>query len=176
MELEITKEDLYAKLDVDEIDQLLDEEDDDHLTLEKYRMQRLEEMKKQAVKNRYGEVTEIVKDEWIREVTDGSKACIVLVHLYVDELVECQLMDEAFRNLSARFKYLKFLRIKYNQAIENWPEKNLPTVFIYDQGTLRSQIVTLNSLGGKSFTAAGIYLSLLQFHFHLIFLFLSVLK
>ena len=159
MELEITKEDLYAKLDVDEIDQLLDEEDDDHLTLEKYRMQRLEEMKKQAVKNRYGEVTEIVKDEWIREVTDGSKACIVLVHLYVDELVECQLMDEAFRNLSARFKYLKFLRIKYNQAIENWPEKNLPTVFIYDQGTLRSQIVTLNSLGGKSFTAAGIYLS-----------------
>lgn len=112
-------------------------------------------MKKMAVKNRYGEVTEIVKDEWIREVTDGSKAAIVLVHLYSDAMIECQLMDEAFRNLAPRFKYLKFLRIKYNQAIENWPERNLPTVFIYENGNLKTQIITLNALGGKSMTAKG---------------------
>ncbi len=112
-------------------------------------------MKKTAVTNRFGEVVEIVKDEWIREVTEGSKSSIVLVHLYSDAMIECQLMDEALKRLAPKFRYLKFLRIKYNQAIENWPEKNLPTVFIYEKGNLRTQIITLNALGGKSMTAQG---------------------
>eukprot|EP01040_Poterioochromonas_malhamensis_P003241 gene3241-3454_t len=150
-----TKEEVLANLNLDEIDELLDDEDldEDHLALEKYRKQRLEEMKKTAVTNRFGEVVEIVKDEWIREVTEGSKSSIVLVHLYSDAMIECQLMDEALKRLAPKFRYLKFLRIKYNQAIENWPEKNLPTVFIYEKGNLRTQIITLNALGGKSMTA-----------------------
>jgi hypothetical protein len=154
-EPEMTKEDQFAQLDMDEIDELLEEDNEDHSELEKYRQQRLEEMKKIAMKNRFGEVVEIVKDEWVREVTEGSNACIVLVHLYSDAIVECQLMDEAFRKLAPRFKYLKFLRIKYNQAIENWPEKNLPTVFVYDKGSLKTQIITLSTLGGKSMTPEG---------------------
>jgi hypothetical protein len=113
-------------------------------------------MKKLALLNRFGEVTEIVKDEWVREVTEGSKSCFVLVHLYQDGLIECQVMDEALRDISKRFRYLKCLRIKSNQAIENWPEKNLPTLFIYAKGELRTQIITLASLGGNTMTSQGI--------------------
>jgi hypothetical protein len=112
-------------------------------------------MKKLALLNRFGEVTEIVKDEWVREVTEGSKSCFVLVHLYQDGLIECQVMDEALRDISKRFRYLKCLRIKSNQAIENWPEKNLPTLFIYAKGELRTQIITLASLGGNTMTSQG---------------------
>ena len=107
------------------------------------------------MRNRYGEVTEIIKDEWIREVTEGSNSCDVVVHLYQDSMVECQLMDEALRLLAGRFKYIKFLRIKYNQAIENWPERNLPTVFVYSKGVLKTQLITLNSVGGKKMNASG---------------------
>lgn len=107
------------------------------------------------MKNRFGDVTEIIKDEWISQVTDGSQSCDVVVHLYQDSMIECQLMDEALRVLAAKFKYIKFLRIKYNQAIENWPERNLPTVFVYSKGTLKTQLITLNSVGGKKMNANG---------------------
>ena len=127
----------------------------DNKAIEFYRQQRLAELKQAAVRNRYGEVTEIIKDEWIREVTEGSNACDVLVHLYQDSMVECQLMDEVLRVLASRFKYIKFLRIKYNQAIENWPERNLPTVFVYSKGVLKTQLITLNSVGGKKMNASG---------------------
>ncbi len=142
--------------DLDELDEL--EEDDefaDSRMLDVYRQRRIEEMRKSAVKNRFGEVQEIIKDEWIREVTEGSKSSPVVVHLYQDSSVDCQLMDEALRNLAPRFRYLKFLRIKYDQAIENWPERNLPAVFVYSEGNMKTQIITLKSLGGKRMTAAG---------------------
>jgi hypothetical protein len=127
----------------------------DTKALDYYRALRMKEMKAAAMKNRFGEVNEIVKDDWVREVTDGSQGADVVVHLYQDSMVECQLMDEALRNLAGRFKYIKFLRIKYNQAIENWPERNLPTVFVYSKGTLKTQIVTLSTVGGKSMTPSG---------------------
>lgn len=47
-------------------------------------------MKKAQALNRFGEVRDIIKDEWIREVTEASNASIVLVHLYSDSLVDCQ--------------------------------------------------------------------------------------
>jgi hypothetical protein len=127
----------------------------DEKALEFYRQKRIAEMKQATVKNRFGEVVEIIKDEWIREVTDGSKSSPVVIHLYQDSMVECQLVDEGLRNLASRFKYVKFLRIKYNQAIENWPEKNLPTVFVYENGAMKTQLITLNKIGGKKMTAAG---------------------
>jgi hypothetical protein len=132
-------------------------EDDfsDSRMLESYREQRLQEMKQKMVQNRFGDVTEIVKAEWVREVTEGSQTCAVLVHLYQDALVECQIMDEMLRRLAPKFKYLKCLRIKSDQAIENWPDRNCPALFIYTNGSLKTQIITLKELGGKIATADG---------------------
>lgn len=124
--------------------------------LDAYRQIRLNELREAAVKNRFGELVDIVKNDWIREVTDASVLCTVIVHLYEDSLVECQLVDEAMRALAPRFKYLKFLRIKSTHAIENWPEKNLPAIFIYADGVMKMQIVTLAHLYGKSMKAADL--------------------
>jgi hypothetical protein len=123
--------------------------------LEQYRNQRLIEMKQAAVKNRFGDVVDISKDDWVREVTDGSKSCQVIVHLYESSKVECQLMDEALQVLALKFKYVKFLRIKYSQAIENWPERNLPTLFIYEGGSLKTQLLTLKQVGGLRMSTNG---------------------
>ncbi|RYH12678.1 hypothetical protein EON65_37610 [archaeon] len=97
----------------------------------------------------------ITKDDWVREVTEGSKACPVVIHLYEDGMVECNLLDEALAVLAEKFKYVKFLRIKYNQAIENWPERNLPTLFVYQSGSLATQLITLKQVGGTRMNAAG---------------------
>lgn len=123
--------------------------------MDTYRQQRLKELKEQAAKNRFGELLEIVKDDWIREVTESSNSCAVVVHLYENSSVECQIVDEALKQLAPKFRYVKFLKIKSTQAIENWPERNLPTIFIYEKGALKTQILTLSRFGGKTATADG---------------------
>jgi hypothetical protein len=120
----------------------------------------MKQIKESVTKNRFGEVREIVKDDWVREVTDDSKTCSVVIHLYQDSLIECQIVDEAILQLAKRFRYVKFLRIKADQAIENWPERNLPTIFIYEDGNLKSQLITIKSVGGKRMQPEGIFFML----------------
>lgn len=57
--------------------------------------------------------------------------------------------------LAPKFKYIKFVKIRSTQAIENWPEKNLPTIFFYHGGELQTQLITLSAVGGKKMTADG---------------------
>jgi hypothetical protein len=64
--------------------------------------------------------------------------------------VESRLLDEILLVLAPKFKYIKFLKIKAQQAVENWPESRLPTLFLYNEGELKHQVFTLNELGGKS--------------------------
>jgi Phosducin len=71
--------------------------------------------------------------------------------------VECKLVEEAMMRLAPKFKYVKFIKIRSTQAIENWPEKNLPTIFFYHGGELQTQLITLSSVGGKKMTAEGAY-------------------
>ncbi len=112
-------------------------------------------MQEALLRNRFGDVTEIIKEEWIREVTEASKNSWVVVHLYQDSVIECRLLEEALLNVSKRFKYIKFLKIKSNQAIENWPERNLPSLFIYHDGEMKVQLITLKELGGKTMKPVG---------------------
>jgi len=132
-----------------------DEDYADSRILDGYRQQRMNQLKEAAFRNRFGEVFDIVKADWIKEVTEASNNCIVIVHLYENSIVECEVLDEAMRVLAPKFKYLKFLRIKSTHAIENWPERNLPALFIYEDGAMKTQLVTLKSLDGKSTKAEG---------------------
>ena len=102
--------------------------------------------------NRWGTVIEISRVDWISEVTESSKTCWVIVHLYNDSVAHCDLVNESILSLAPRFPALKFVKIRSTQAVENWPDKNLPTLFIYNQGELKHQLLTLNSLRGDSFT------------------------
>ena len=95
---------------------------------------------------------EISKDEWITHVTDASKApnTYVIAHLYQDSVIECRLLEEVLITLASKFKYVKFVRIRSTQAVENWSDKNLPTLFIYKDGELKIQLLTLKEVHGKN--------------------------
>lgn len=109
-------------------------------------------MKKKLVNNRYGEVIQISKDQWVHEVTEASKTCTVIVFLYQDSIIDCNIMDEALITLSNKFKDIKFTKIKSTSAVENWPDYNLPTLFIYKDSQLIQQLLTLKQVHGKSMT------------------------
>jgi len=152
---EETREERLDKLTLKEIDELEDDDDDDELLndtsfIDQYREKRIQELKLKTLQNRFGDVQEIVKADWLREVNETSKTCWVVISLYQDSIVESRLLDEILLVLAPKFKYIKFLKIKAQQAVENWPESRLPTLFLYNEGELKHQLFTLNELGGKS--------------------------
>lgn len=85
--------------------------------LEVYRQQRLDQLKQERLLNRFGDLHEIKKADWIPEVTEGSKSAAVVVHLYSDAKPECDLLNEILQHLARKFKYVKFLKIKSTQGI-----------------------------------------------------------
>lgn len=129
-------------------------EDDDRV-LQVYREQRIAALKAAHLKNRFGDVNEISKGDWINEVTEESNSCWVVIHLFQDSFVECQLMDETIKILAKKFPMVKFLRIKSTHAVESWPERNLPTLFVYHEGELQHQMMTLGSVGGTAMLPDG---------------------
>lgn len=142
------------------MNQYLQEEDlDDENYLREYRERRLNELRLQAVKNRFGDVLGIGKDDWIREVTESSNANWVVVHLFQDSVIECQIVEESFIILAKKFKYVKFVKIRSTQAIENWPDKNLPAIFCYHEGILKKhfKIRSLTSTVTRCFEGSNSY-------------------
>ena len=156
-------------------------------------------------------ITPYSKADWLREVTEGSKASIgegeggegtwVVVHLYQDRCVvcwgmvvvlllkkhggdinkclgpsifsslpnppntiqqhngsveECRLLNEqVLPPVARKFKAVKFVKIVATSAVENWPDRNLPTLFIYRGGELQTQLLGVKRLGGRGATPDG---------------------
>ena len=154
-------EDPMASATLEELDILEDDFSDDNM-LQKYREQRLIEMKEKTARDCYGGVKLIDKRDWTSEVNDCSHNNWVIVHMFQDSVIECRLMDEVINDLAAKFKYIKFVRIKSTAAVENWPDRNLPTLFMYHEGEARDQIMTLQNLGGKTMKLQDLEWALVQ--------------
>ena len=134
-------------------------EDDDEEFMEKYRQMRLNELrsgKSKPGQKKFGDVIHIKRSDWTREVNDASKdglwvvvnltrssSCLSQRH---DEL--CDQVQDIMIELADRFEEVKFVSIPSNSAIENWPAKNLPTLFCYRYGKLQHQFIGIEAFGG----------------------------
>ncbi|KAI9259405.1 thioredoxin-like protein [Phascolomyces articulosus] len=140
---------------LDELDELEDELDDDRIILE-YRKKRLEEMQKLTEQNKYGEVTQISKPDFVKEVTEASKECYVVVHLFKDYIPACKLMNQHLAQLAKEFKATKFVKIVSDQCIPNYPDRNVPTLLVYGEGDIKANIVGAIAFGGMNMTVSSI--------------------
>ncbi|ORE07747.1 thioredoxin-like protein [Rhizopus microsporus var. microsporus] len=140
--------------DLDELDELEDLEDD-RILLE-YRQKRMMEMQAMAAKDKYGQVTEISKPDFVREVTEASKDCHVVVHLYKDYIPACKLMNRCLAELASQFKATKFVKIVSDQCIPNFPDHNVPTLLIYGQGDLKANLAGAIQFGGMKMTSKSL--------------------
>ena len=136
-----------------------DGEDDDAF-LQSYRASRLQELQKSTSPSSpqspssstrgYGSVLEIARPDWQREVNDASlDGRWVAVLLVGHGSSECRLVEDAVTQLAEKFKTdVKFVKIRSEAAIQNWPEANLPTLFFYRDGELQKQCVGTSAVGG----------------------------
>ncbi|CAI5745223.1 unnamed protein product [Peronospora destructor] len=132
---------------LDELDEMEDEYDDD-AELARIREQRIQEMMVQASRNKFGDIHCISKDEWTKEVTDGSSEHWVIAYLWDEALEECKVMDHVLRQVAKKHRDVKVVSIQAQACIENWPSRNCPTLFMYHKGALQNQLLGIRKLNG----------------------------
>lgn len=135
---------------VAELDEL--EEDDagygDSRLLDAYRQKRLAEMKALAAKNKFGDIYPLVRADFVREVTDASKEVWVIVFLYQDHVMDSKLLARVLPSVARKHRAAKFMSIRADACIENYPDRNVPTLLLYHDGACQTQIIGLGELGG----------------------------
>jgi Phosducin len=132
---------------------LEDEVEED--TLESFRAKRIAELKAQAAREKFGQIQQISKPDFVAQVTEASKdndGTFVIVHLFVYAKPQCKLLNQHLARLAPRHKDVKFLKIIGNECMENYPEHMCPTLLIYYQGDIHTQMAGLGDFGGLKST------------------------
>jgi len=141
-----------SQLDLDELDEFEDSEDE--AILLEYRNKRIAEIRAVAEKSKFGKVEEISAQDYVQEVNNAGEGIWVVLHLYKQGIPLCALINEHMRYLAAKFPAAKFLKSISNTCIPNYPDKNLPTIFIYFEGELKKQLVGALEFRGPNLTQA----------------------
>lgn len=76
----------------------------------------------------------------------------VILHLYAKGVPLCSLLNQYFTELAVKFPTVKFLRSIAQTCIPNFPEKNLPAIFIYNNGQMKKQFAGAAELRGTNLT------------------------
>ncbi|CAE6525438.1 unnamed protein product [Rhizoctonia solani] len=119
--------------------------------VQEYRRKRMQELRKEQKRGRFGEMIPIGRDDYKREVTEASQVDEegmqgrglgqpVVCYLYKDGNVACSGLTEHLKTLAARYPSTKFVSIIGNKCIENYPDRHLPTLFFYRNGNPVSQV------------------------------------
>ncbi|KAK8075089.1 phosducin family protein [Apiospora hydei] len=134
--------------DLDELDELEDLEDD--AFLEAYKQQRMQELNALTKKAVHGSVYPVSKPEYQRAVTEASNNGPVFVNLTssMGTNVESRVLSELWKQAAKEYGDVKFCEIQADKAIENYPDRNCPTILVYKNGDIVKQVVTLMTVGG----------------------------
>lgn len=120
-------------------------DDDDNDFMERYQQERLEQFRRaqQEKKQGFGDIFLIDRTEWKKHVNESSEQAWVVVCLTSSDQERTGFIERAIMELAQSKHTVKFVLIPAHQAIENWPEDNLPTLFLYRHGKMQTQLVKL---------------------------------
>ncbi|CAG7716858.1 unnamed protein product [Allacma fusca] len=138
------------KLSLDELDELEDEEEE--RILQEYKAKRMQEMKAQIAKSKFGEVLEITAQDYVQEINKAGEGIWVVLHLYKQGIPMCALLNQFMAQMAAKFPTTKFVKSISTVCIPNYPDKNVPTIFIYFEGEMKKQYIGPVSLRGTNLT------------------------
>ncbi|CAG0914608.1 unnamed protein product [Notodromas monacha] len=136
------------EMTLDELKELEDEEDE--RVFEEYRAKRIAELKLLSEANKFGEVREITGIDYTQEVNDAGEGIFVVLHLYKPGIPLCTLINNYLTILAAKFKSTKFLKSLSDSCIPNFPDSNLPTIFIYFEGAMKDKFLGPAALRGMN--------------------------
>lgn len=143
----------YEDMTLEELEDNEDEfNEEDERAIEMYRQQRLAEWKATQMKNKFGEVLEISGKDYVQEVTKAGEGLWVILHLYKQGIPLCALINQHFSGLARKFPDVKFIKAISTTCIPNYPDRNLPTIFVYLEGDIKAQFIGPLVFGGMNLT------------------------
>ncbi|KAK4689125.1 hypothetical protein P7C73_g986, partial [Tremellales sp. Uapishka_1] len=155
---------------------------DDERMFEDYRRRRVEEMRKEEKRGRFGSMEPLAREDFVKEVTEGSMITIgddgqiveeeeedededegepksrrlkgtgVVVYLFKDSVPLSQHLRPMLNQLAAAHPSTKFLSIPAGLCIPNYPDKNCPTLLIYRDGEISGNVIAGMGLKGMKTT------------------------
>lgn len=150
---EKTSDKLMSDLNLDELNEKEDEiDEDDERIFEEYRRKRIAEMMAAQQNAKFSDVLEISREDYVREVNKAGDGVWVVLHVYKQGIPLCSLINQHLVTLSRKFPQTKFIKSVSSVCIPNYPDKNLPTIFVYIEGELKKQFVGPFSFGGMNLT------------------------
>lgn len=67
----------------------------------------------------------------------------------------CALINQHMSGLAKKFRDVKFIKAISTTCIPNYPDKNLPTIFVYQEGDIKAQFIGPLVFGGMNLTRDG---------------------
>ncbi|KPP58413.1 phosducin-like protein 3-like [Scleropages formosus] len=125
----------YEDMTLEELEENEDEfNEEDEAAIEMYRQKRLAEWRANELKKAFGEVKEISGQDYVQEVNKAGDGIWVVLHLYKP----------------GKFPQTKFLKSISTTCIPNYPDRNLPTIFVYSEGEMKAQFIGPLVFGGMN--------------------------
>ncbi|KAI3813095.1 hypothetical protein L1987_17811 [Smallanthus sonchifolius] len=144
----------------EQLEDLEDDLDDDRF-LQEYRRKRLAEMKKIVKIAKFGSIIPISGSDFVREVSQAPRDVWVVVTLYKDGYPECGVLMQCLEELATMYPATKFVKIISTDCIPNYPDRNLPTLLVYNNGAVKANYVGLHTFGRRC-TPEGVAMILCQ--------------
>ncbi|CAG0885031.1 unnamed protein product [Darwinula stevensoni] len=140
------------EMTMEELEEALEEDEESERAFLAYRAQRVAELKELTQRNKFGEVKEISAVDYVDEVNKAGEGIWVILHLYRQGIPECALINQHLAVLAQKFPETKFLKSIASTCIPNYPDKNLPTLFIYFEGQMKKKFIGPDQLHGTKLT------------------------
>ena len=78
----------------------------------------------------------------------------MVLHLYKQGIPLCALINQYMTNIStAKYPNVKFLKGISTTCIPNYPDRNLPTLFVYYEGDMKKQLAGPHCFRGMTMTS-----------------------
>uniref|UniRef100_A0A8C7Z8A4 Phosducin-like protein 3 n=1 Tax=Oryzias sinensis TaxID=183150 RepID=A0A8C7Z8A4_9TELE len=148
----------YENMTLDELEENEDEfGEDDEAAIEMYRQKRLAEWKATQLKNVFGELGEISGQDYVKEVNKAGDGIWVVKSIkasisffFSSSIPLCTLINQHLNMLARKFPQTKFLKSISTTCIPNYPDRNLPTIFVYFEGEMKAQFIGPLVFGGMN--------------------------
>lgn len=85
-----------------------------------------------------------------------------------NRFAECGLLMQCLEELARRYPATKFVKIISTDCIPNYPDCNLPTLLVYNNGAVKANYVGLHSFGRRCTPEGMLYTEIDSFYFNFV--------
>ncbi|XP_010221314.1 PREDICTED: roquin-2 isoform X2 [Tinamus guttatus] len=153
------QEKINGKMTLQEYNMIHNDEDDEEF-LQRYRKQRMEEMRQQLHSGQqFKQVFEITSGEAFLDTVDKEhKTTLIMIHIYEDDIPGTESLNGCMICLAAEYPTVKFCRVKSSLigASARFTNNALPALLIYKAGELIGNFVRITDQLGEDFFAVDL--------------------